>query len=312
MAAAVACSAWGAEEVAYPLKPVHLVVPAAPGGGLDVLARVLANRLSAVWQQQAVVDNKPGANFIVGTDAAAKSAPDGATLLFVSSGALTVNPVVYPSLPYEPERDLIPIIIVSANPFDLLVNQSLPVASFPEFLAYLRSHPGQLNHASNSATTILASELLKSLAQVDYVDVNYKGAVLAATSTAAGDTQFCFVDAATAIGALRNGRVRVLAVTSPERYKLQPDIPTIAESGLPGYASTAWIVLLAPAKTPASIVARVNGDVQRALEEPQLREKFEAVGNEVVGGTPQFATATLRADREKWARLVKERNIRLQ
>jgi tripartite-type tricarboxylate transporter receptor subunit TctC len=296
----------------YPERPVRMIVPAAPGGGLDLIARVISGKLTELWGRQVVVENRPGANFIVGTDAAAKSAPDGYTLLLVSSGALTVNPVVYSNLPYNPERDLTPVMIATSNPFVLLVNNNVQAKNLPEFLSLLRANPGKLNHASNSATTILSSELLKALAKVEYADINYKGGVLAAAATASGETEFCIVDMGSATAPVKGGRVRALAVTTAQRYKLQPEVPTIAESGVPGYASAAWVVILAPAKTPAEIIAKVNADLKQVLNTPEVTARAEGLGSEVLATTPEEASRMLRADLEQWARLTRERNIKLQ
>jgi tripartite-type tricarboxylate transporter receptor subunit TctC len=297
---------------AYPERPVRMIVPAAPGGGLDLIARVISGKLAELWGRQVVIENRPGANFIVGTDAAAKSAPDGYTLILVSSGALTVNPVVYSNLPYNPERDLTPVMIATSNPFVLLVNNNVQAKSLPEFLSLLRANPGKLNHASNSATTILSSELLKALAKVEYADINYKGGVLAAAATASGETEFCIVDMGSATAPMKGGRVRALAVTTAQRYKLQPEVPTIAESGVPGYASAAWVVILAPAKTPADIIAKVNTDLKQVLHTPEVTARAEGLGSEVLATTPEEASRMLRADLEQWARLTRERNIKLQ
>ena len=297
---------------AYPERPVRMIVPAAPGGGLDLIARVISGKLTELWSRQVVVENRPGANFIVGTDAAAKSAPDGYTLLLVSSGALTVNPVVYSNLPYNPERDLTPVMIATSNPFVLLVNNNVQAKNLPEFLSLLRANPGKLNHASNSATTILSSELLKALAKVEYADINYKGGVLAAAATASGETEFCIVDMGSATAPMKGGRVRALAVTTAQRYKLQPEVPTIAESGVPGYASAAWVVILAPAKTPSDIIAKVNADLKQVLHTSEVTARAEGLGSEVLATTPEEASRMLRGDLDQWARLTRERNIKLQ
>ena len=301
-----------ANAQSYPAKPVRIVVPAVAGGGLDVMTRFLSPKLTEYWNQPVVVENRPGANFIVGTDAVAKAAPDGYTLLIVSTGALTVAPAVYLDLPYNVQRDLAPITLAASNPFVLVVNSALPVNSVQEFIAHLRANPGKLNHATNSsATLILASELLKSLAKVDYTDVNYKGAPQAVLSTVTGESHFCLIDYGSAVAAIRGGRVRPIAMTSPQRNRLQPNLPAIAE-GVPGYASLAWIVALAPAKTSPEIIARLNADIVRALAVPEITQRFESVGAEVLASSPEEAVQVLRADTEKWSRLVKERNIRVQ
>lgn len=296
----------------WPTKPVRIIVPAAPGGGIDLAARSFGDKLSELWGQRILVENRPGANFVIGSDAAAKSAPDGYTLLLTSYGAITVNPIAYPNLPYNPQRDLAPIMLVSTAPFVLIVNKSVPANSLQEFVAHLRANPGKLNHASNSASTILASELFKSLAKVEYEDINYKGGILAAQSAAAGDTQFALVDLGSATTYMNGGRVRALAVSTAQRFKTHRDIPTFSESGVPGYAVDAWIVLLAPAKTPPDIIAKINADLRRVLAMPEVVGRIESIGNEVIASSAEEAARVLELDAEKWKQLVKERNIKLQ
>lgn len=296
----------------YPAKPVKIIVPVAPGGGLDLVGRLMAAKLADSWGQQVLIENRPGANSSVGTEATVRSAPDGYTLLYVSSGALSINPLLIPNLSYDPLRDLVPITLVTTNPFVLLVNNAVPSSSLGELLAHMRANPGKLNHASSSATTLLTSELFKALAKVEYADINYKGGALAAAATGTGETQLTFVDTGSAVAQIKGGRVRAVAVTSAQRFKLQPDIPTIAESGVPGYASGAWTVLLAPAKTPAEIVGRINADVARALGSPDVSARLVAAGNEALASSPETAIQELRTDAEKWSRLIKERNIKLQ
>lgn len=312
IAAFVALPMGAARAQTYPAKPVRLVVPAAAGGGLDLVARVTARGLSEIWGQQVIVDNKPGANFIIGTELVTKAAPDGYTLLYVSSSALTINPVVFPDLSYDPARDLVPVTLLTSTASVLLVNTKLPVASVQDLIAYLHAHPGKLNHASNSSSTMLMSELFKVLAKVDYADVNYKGGVLAAASTANGETDLCFVDLGSAAAAIATGNVRALAVTTQKRSKLQPDIPTIAEAGVPGYSRDAWTVVLAPARTPPEIVARIEADLKRVVAMPDVVARFEALGNEAVGEDSDETTRLLRADTEKWRRLASDRHIRFQ
>ena len=213
------------------------MVPAAAGGALDVIARLLASKVAENWKQQLYVENRPGANWIIGMDAVAKSAPDGYTLLFVASSGLTINPYVFPNMPLDPLRDLTPVTIATQTPFVLLLNPAVPAKTVPEFIAHLRANPGKLNHASNSATTMLVSELFKQQAKVDYLDVNYRGASQAIVATHGGTTEFCFVDLGSATAAIEGKTLRALGLTSPTRYKLNPDIPTFAEHGLPGYSA---------------------------------------------------------------------------
>jgi tripartite-type tricarboxylate transporter receptor subunit TctC len=278
----------------YPAKPVRMVLPSAAGGGTDIPGRILAAKLSELWGQPVIPDNMPGANFIIGTDAVAKAAPDGYTLLFVPSPALTTNPVVLPQLPYDPQRDLVPVIMVTFSPFLLLVSNTLPVNSVQELLAHLRANPGKLNHASNSASTRLVSELFKSLANVEYAEINYKGGALSAASVSSGETQLSFTDVGSATPLVRSGR------------------PTLHEAGVPGYATAGLTVVMVPAKTPREIVTRLNADLARVIAMPDVVERIEAVGNVVLGGSPEEAVQTLKKDAETWARLVAERNISFQ
>jgi tripartite-type tricarboxylate transporter receptor subunit TctC len=297
---------------AFPVKPVRIIVPAAPGGGIDLVARTLTSKLTEMWGQQVYVENKPGANAIVGTEATVKANPDGYTMMLASAGAITINPVAYPNLPYNPQRDLVPVILPSLSRSVLLVNSAVPANNVQEFLNHLRANPGKLNHASNTASTILASGLLKALAKVDYVDINYKGGALSAASTASGETQFCFVDMGSALTFMRGDRVRALAVTTTQRSKLLPNLPTLSESGVPGYSYTGYTVLLAPARVPAEIINKVNADIRKVLAMPDVIAKIEGIGNEVVGGTVEETGRAMRADTEQWAKLVKEQGIRFQ
>ena len=298
-----------AQAQSYPARSVRLIVTTAPGGGLDLMARVMAGKLGELWGQPVVVENRPGAGFVIGTDAVAKAAPDGYTIGFTSSAALTINPVTMSSLPYKLE-DLIPVTLTTANPFVLTINSNVPANNVQELLTHLRANPGKLNHASNSASTLLASALFKALGNVDYIDVSYKAAAPAMASTTAGETELCFIDMATSSAAVKTGRVRALAVTTAQRYKLATQIPTLAEAGVPGYSMSAWGVLMAPAGTPADIVAKINTDIRRALALPEVVSRIEAVGNEVIGTSTEDAMRLLKLDAEKWAKLVRERNIR--
>lgn len=295
---------------AFPAKPVRLIVPAAAGGGLDLLARVLGARLSEQWLQPVVVENRPGANFMVGTEAVARAPADGYTMLFVSSGAITIAPALMSDLRFDPRSDLVPVTITSLNPFLLVVNNDVPAKDLNEFLSFVRSQPGKVNHASNSSTTVLlASELLKSLAKVDYTDVNYRGAPQAVTAVMTGEAQFLLIDTPSVGSALRAGKVRALAVSTAKRYSLEPSIPTLAEAGVPGYEAVPYGVLMVPAKTPPDVVRRLNEAALRALQQPDIVQRFNSYGSEVVGTSEAESARLLNADAEKWARLVKARNI---
>jgi tripartite-type tricarboxylate transporter receptor subunit TctC len=285
------------------------VVPAAAGGALDVIARILASKVGEIWNQQLYVENKPGANWIIGMDAVAKSAPDGYTLLFVASSGLTINPYVF-NMPIDPLRDLTLLATATHTPFVLLANNDLPVKDLAEFIAYLKANPGKLNHASNSATTILNSELLKARANVDYLDINYRGASQAIVATQSGSTQFCFVDLGSGSPAIQGKTLRALGLTSPKRYELAPDIPTIAEQGLPGYATDSTTLLLAPANTPKELVEKIGAAFRQARQAPDVRQKLNAIGQAVSPDNLEEATAALRAEAQQWKRLIADRGIK--
>lgn len=308
-------TAAGAQGTAatFPSKSVRLIVPAAAGGGLDLLARVLGAKLAELWSQPVIVENRPGAAFMVGAEAAARSPADGYTLLFVSSGAITIAPALMSDLRFNPRTDLVPVTITSLNPFLLVVNNDVPAKNLAEFLAYVRSQPGKINHASNSSTTVLlASELLKSLASIEYTDVNYRGAPQAVTAVMTGEAQFLLIDTPSVGSALRAGKVRALAVSTLKRYSLEPGIPTMSESGVLGYEAVPYGVLMVPAKTPADVVRKINVDVLRALSQTDSIARFNAYGSEVVGTSEAESARLLNEDADKWARLVKARNISIK
>jgi tripartite-type tricarboxylate transporter receptor subunit TctC len=302
-------AAQAVEAQTYPNRPVRIVVPAAAGGALDVISRILAIKVGEIWNQQLYVENKPGANWIIGMDAVAKSAPDGYTLLFVASSGLTINPYVF-NMPIDPLRDLTLVATATNTPFVLLANNDLPARNLPEFLAHLKANPGKLNHASNSATTILNSELLKARANVDYVDINYRGASQAIIATQGGSTQFCFVDLGSGSPAIQGKTLRALGLTSPKRYELAPDIPTIAEQGLPGYATASTTLLLAPANTPKDIVEKISSAFQHARQLPDVQQKLNGIGQAVSTDSMDEATAALGAEAQQWKQLIAERGIK--
>jgi tripartite-type tricarboxylate transporter receptor subunit TctC len=294
----------------YPNRPVRVVVPAAAGGALDIIARILAAKVGEIWNQQLYVENRPGANWIIGMDAVAKAAPDGYTLLFVASAGLTINPYVFPNMPLDPLRDLTLVATATHTPFVLLANNDLPAKTLPEFIAHLKANPGKLNHASNSATTILNSELFKVRANVNYVDVNFRGASQAIVATQAGTTQFCFVDLGSGSAAIQGKTLRALALTTPNRYELAPDIPTIAEQGLPGYATGSTTLLLAPSQTPKELVEKISAAFQQARQAPEVKQKLNAIGQAVSTDSLAEASAALKAEAEQWQKLIAERGIK--
>ena len=292
-------------------RSIKIIVPAAAGGALDMMGRVLAQRMTENWKRQAYVENRPGANWIIGMDAVVRSEPDGYTLLVVSSAGLSINPSVFPNIPFDPFRDLVPVASLTRGTFVLLANPSVPVNTAAEFIAYLKANPGKLNHGTNSATTVLLSALFKSLAKVDYVDISYKGASQAIQDAMAGVIQFCFTDFGSALPVIQGGKLKPLAVAAPTRYALVPDIPALADD-LPGFAMDGGMILLAPAKIPPDVLAKLNGFVKQALGTDDIRKRLELMGQLPGEGSPEQIQKTLRAEAERWKGLIKERNIRFQ
>jgi len=307
--AMVHATASAARAEDYPSRPVKIIVPAAPGGALDTISRLLALRVSQLYHQNFFIENKPGANWIVGMDAAAKSAPNGYTLLFIADSGLTVIPFVSPHMPLDPLKDLESISAVTTAPFVLLANPNLPVKSVADLVAYARTHPGKLNHASNSATTILVSELFKQQAKIDFVDINFHGASEAITATQAGTTQICFVDLGSATSAIESKTLRPLALTSPQRYPLAPNIQTFTEGGLPSVAAKSMTLVMAPRNVPRDIVKKLGIEFRAALNTPEVASRLRSIGQVVDDATAEQTAKELAGEAHEWRTLIKERNI---
>ncbi|HSN34258.1 MAG TPA: tripartite tricarboxylate transporter substrate binding protein [Ideonella sp.] len=295
----------------YPARPVRVVVPFPAGGPTDVLTRVLAQKLAAAWPQPVVVENKPGAGGAIGSDFVAKSAPDGHTLVMATSSTHSIGPLLQ-KLPYDAQKDFAPIVQTWSAPNVLAVSPALGVDNVRALIALAKAKPGQLNYASSGNGTIphLSGELFKLLAGVDLVHVPYKGTGLAIPDIARGQVALIFDSIITGQQAARAGHVKLLAVSTARRSGLLPDVPTMAEAGVPGYESDTWFGLLAPAATPRDIVARINADVIAALQAGDLRERFAAAGAEPAGGTPEAFGEKIRAEAAKWARVVAAANIK--
>ncbi len=307
LAALSICGAGYATAQNYPSKPIRFIVPFAAGGGTDFVARIVGQRLNEALGQPLVIDNRGGAGGAIGTDLAAKAAPDGYTLLLGSAGPLAIQPGLSARLPYDPLRDFAPITLVSSMPYVLLVHPSLPVKSVQELIALARAKPGQLNFGSpgNGTTTHLATELFKMLAKVDVLHVPYKGVAPALADLLAGQVQFMSGDLSTVLPQVKAGRLRALAVTGERRSPNVPELPTIAESGVPGYAASGWFGVLAPAATPRSIITRLNAVIVKGLMNADTRERLVALGGEVVANTPTEFASYLRDDLAKWSKLIK-------
>jgi tripartite-type tricarboxylate transporter receptor subunit TctC len=291
----------------WPAKPIRFVVPYPAGGPLDTIARLLGQKVSESLKQPVIVDNKPGAGGNIGADFVAKSPPDGYTILMGAVATHAINPTLYASIPYDPVRDFAPVTQVASTPNVLVVNPSIPAKSVREFIAYAKANPGKLNFGSGSTGSAghLAGELFKTMAGVDMTHVPYKGAAPAMQDLIGGQIQLMFDNLASSLGQIKAGRVKALAVTTAKRTSLAPDLPTIAESGLPGFDISTWFGIFLPARTPQAIVERLHDEFVRALAMPDVREKMLQLGAEPVGNKPEEFAAYIKSEAEKYAKLIK-------
>ena len=291
---------------AWPTKPVKLVVPYPPGGPTDIVARVIGQRLQAQTGQPFVVENRAGAGGNTGAEAVARSAPDGYTLL-VATTAHAINPSLFKSLGYQFSRDFAPISQLTSGPLVVVVNPALPAKTIGELIALAKADPGKLNFASsgNGQSTHLAAELFNSMAGTQIKHVPYKGSAPALADTIGGQTQLMFDTMLSAMPHVRAGKLRALAVTSAKRSPAAPELPTVAEAGLPGFEAIAWNGLLAPAGTPRDVLAKVGAELRTAMDQPEVRERFEAQGFAAAYSTPEAFSAFIGAEIEKWGRVVK-------
>ena len=291
----------------YPIKGIRLVVPFPPGGPLDVIGRLIAQRLTEAWGQSVVVDNRPGAGGNIGADIVAKSAPDGYTVVMGALSTHAVNPSLFPKMPYDAVKDFAPISLVAITPNVLVVNSSLPVNSVKELIAYAKANPGKLafGSGSNGSAGHLAGELLKADTGVDMIHVPFKGGAPATQALLAGDTQLMFDNLANAVPQVKAGKLKALAVTTAQRSPLAPELPTMAEAGVPGFDISTWFGLLAPAGTPRDIIAKWNIEVVRILNSPDMRERMVAQGAEPAPDTPEQFAAFIGQEIAKYARIVK-------
>ena len=300
----------GAFAQSYPTRPVRIIVPFPPGGGTDIISRTVAQKLSETWSQPVVIDNRGGANGIIGTDIGAKSKPDGYTLLVVIA-THAINPSLYTKLPYDTGKDFAPITLMAQYPFIITVHPSLPARNVKELIALAKQKPGQLAYASsgNGSGPHLGFELFKTMANIDVVHVPYKGAGPANIDLIAGQVQVFLNNFLAAMPYIKSGRIRVLAVTSTGRSQAMPNLPTVAESGLPGYEVIGWYALLAPAGTPQAILAKVHADTAAALKVPAVHNRLTSEGADPVGSPPEAFSKFLAAEIAKWARVAKAAKI---
>ena len=301
---------WGsgaAYAQAYPSKPIRFVVPYPAGGPLDTVARLLGAKVGESVGQPVVVDNKPGAGGNIGADIVAKSPADGYTILMGAVATHAINPTLYKSIPYDPIKDFAPVTQVASTPNVLVVNPALPAKDVKELIAHAKANPGKLSFGSGSIGSAghLAGELFKATAGVDMVHVPYKGAAPAMQDLIGGRTQLMFDNLASSLGQVKAGKVRALAVTTAKRTALAPELPTIAEAGLPGFDISTWFGVFAPAGTPKPALDRLHAEFARALAAPDVLEKMTSLGAEPVGNTPEEFAAFIRAEADKYAKVIR-------
>jgi tripartite-type tricarboxylate transporter receptor subunit TctC len=301
-----------AAQSAYPARPIRMIVAVPPGGPADILARLVGPKLAAALGQTVVIDNRPGANGIIAYEMAARANPDGYTFVLVAAG-VAINPSLYPKVPYDPIKDFAPITLGIAVPNILVVHPSVAAASVPELVALAKAKAGQLAFASagNGTSGHLALELFKMKSGIDVVHVPYKGGGPALAEVMAGQVQALFSIALAATPQIKSGRVRALAITSMKRSPEVPGLPTVAEQGFPGFEVIGWFGWLAPAKTPAELVARLNREIVRALQMPDVRERLLSQNTEPVGNSPQEFAAFIRSEHDKWAAVIKQAGVRI-
>lgn len=296
----------------YPAKPIRWIVPWPPGGGADVLSRMLSPRLSEALKQQIVIDNRGGAAGNIGAEMAAKSPPDGYTIVFAYSGTHAINPSIYSRMPFK-ESDFAPIIWLSSVPQVLVVHPSLPVKNVKDLVALAKKRPGQLTYGSsgNGAFNHLTGALFSNTAKIDIVHVPYKGGGPAAVALLSGEITMILGEPASIVGFVKAGKVRALAVTGEKRALGMPELPTMVEAGIPGYSATSWNGMLAPAGVPAPIIKRLNDEFNRIITDAEIRKRMLDNGYEPVGGSPEKFAAHIRAEIAKWAPVVKSAGVRV-
>ena len=297
-----------ARAQSYPVKPVRLVVGSAPGSGNDIAARIVAARIGESWGQQIVIENRPGANQAIAAELVARATPDGYTLLQCGITSVVINPVLYPRLRYAPQQDFAPISLIATVPNVLVVHPSAPATTVGEFVAYARMNPGRFNYGSSGlgSTLHLSMEMLKSVTGIRLEHVPYKGGALALADLLAGQVLAIFENVPVALPSVRAGKVRPLGVTALKRSPQLPEVPTFAESGFPGFEITVWYGVCAPAAVPAPVLARLNEEVVKALNSPQLRQRFADMGVEPAPGSASQFAAFIKTETVKWTKVVKD------
>jgi tripartite-type tricarboxylate transporter receptor subunit TctC len=309
----VAAGGPAAAQQAYPSKPIRLIVPYPPGGTTSTFARLIGQKLTESWGQNVIVDNRPGGNTIIGTEALVRAAPGGYTIMFMDS-AHVINPSLVPHLPYVAIKDFAPVATLAHTELVLAVHPSVPANNLQEFIALARSRPGQLNYASSGTGSVshLSSELFNMMAEVKITHIPYKGAAAALTDLVAGHVQMYFAAPISAIPHIASGKLKPIAMPGETRLSALPAVPTFKESGLPGFSARNWYGALAPAGTPRAIVDKLSAEIARILSMPDVRERLVSMGMEPFISTPEQFSAMMRADMARFARVIKAANIKLE
>ena len=295
----------------YPSRPIRFIVPFAAGGGTDLVARTLAHKLTQALGQPVVVDNRTGASGVIGTELAAKSAPDGYTIM-IATPTLAVNPSLIPNLSYDPVKDFAPVSLIATSPHLLAISPSLPAKSVGELVALAKSRAEPLTFSSGSTggSSHLAGELFNTMAGIHMVHIPYRGTGEAVTAVLGGVVSMAFLDVPTMLPHIKSGRLRGIAVTSTKRSSVAPELPTIAESGFPGFESGLWYGVVAPARTPPEIIARLNAELVKITQSPEMRETLRAEGAESVGSTPEAFSELIRREIVRWAKVIRDAHIK--
>ena len=306
------CAAVSAQE--WPSKPIRFIAPNLPGGPTDILARLIGQKLAESLGQPVIIENRAGAAGNIGTEAAAKSAPDGYTLVTGNNATFGANVSLYKRLGFDPVKDFAPVVFVATQPNILVVHPSLPVNSVKELVVFARARPGQLNYSGSGmgANAHLAAELFKSMTGTSIVHIPYKSAAPALTDLIAGETQLMFATALSVVPHIKANRVRALGVTTAKRSRSMPELPTIAESGVPGFEASTWHGVLVPAGTPAAIIDRLNGEINRMLQQAEVRDRLAVLGAETIGGSPKEFADHIQREIPKWAKVIKTAGVRLE
>ena len=305
--------AGGAWAQAYPAKPIRLIVPFPPGGGTDIFARTVGQKLADTLKWTVIIDNKPGAGGNLGVEAAAKSNADGYTLVLGQTSNLAINPSLYSKLPYDPVKDLAPVVLVASAPLAVVVAANSPFKTFADVVAAAKAAPGAVSFGTpgNGTVAHLAAESMQKTAGIKLQHVPYKGSAQALTDLMGGNLQLFMASVPTALSQIKGGRLRAIAVTSDKRSSELPAVPTIAESGFKGFEAATWFGIAAPAGTPDAVVRQLNAEINKVLKAPDVRAKLMSEGGDVLGGTPEQFASLLRSDLVRWGRIVRESGAKL-